>query len=144
MRPPRSLRLTPAAAHNRSDSCCGDSARGRKLRDDARSARACISSKQAGGPSEVYVRLDEGYGYTMDGDDFYDLMLDNIESTQTQRYTILEARWGSRGEASVLASHEFMDPWGRRQCVYHRYVLVEGSRGFRIAQFEVSQSRFRW
>lgn len=94
--------------------------------------------------SEVYVRLDEGYGYTMDGDDFYDLMLDNIESTQTQRYTILEARWGSRGEASVLASHEFMDPWGRRQCVYHRYVLVDGSRGFRIAQFEVSQSRFRW
>ncbi|MBX7131690.1 MAG: hypothetical protein K1X67_03315 [Fimbriimonadaceae bacterium] len=116
--------------------------------DDIRDAFERGSTRSLGylipSRSEVYVRLDDGYGYTMDGDDFYDLMVDNISATQTRRYMILEARWGSRGEASVLASHEFLDPWGSRQCVYHRYVLVDNGRGFRIAQFEVSQSRFRW
>jgi hypothetical protein len=93
---------------------------------------------------DVYVKLEDGYGYNMNGDDFYDLMVDNITSTRTLRYTITEVKWGSRGEACVLAAHEFTDPWGRRQCVYHKYVLTSDRRGFTIAQFEVRPDRFRW
>lgn len=96
------------------------------------------------GRSEVYVKLNDGYGYYLRGDDFYDLMVDNISATDTVRYTILESKWGSRGEACVWASHEFYDPWGRRQCVYHRYTLTGDRYGFSIAEFEVSPDRFRW
>lgn len=96
------------------------------------------------GRSEVYVKLNDGYGYYLRGDDFYDLMVDNIAGTDTARYTILESKWGSRGEASIWASHEFFDPWGRRQCVYHRYTLTSDRYGFSIAEFEVSPDRFRW
>lgn len=96
------------------------------------------------GRSEVYVKLNDGYGYYLRGDDFYDLMVDNISGTDTLRYTILESKWGSRGEASIWASHEFYDPWGRKQCVYHRFTLTGDRYGFSIAEFEVSPDRFRW
>jgi len=92
---------------------------------------------------DVYVTIDQGYQYSLQSDDFYDLMVDNLSTTRTQRYKIISARTG-RGTARIVAEHEFTDPWGRRQLVYHTFGLLEDSRRFTIAEFSSSQMRPAW
>lgn len=85
----------------------------------------------------VNIYMDDQYTYTLDSDDFYDMMQDNIQSTRTVRYSIDRVRT-HRDEVQVSASHEFMDPWGRRQCVYHNYRLEEDRYGYVITDFRSS------
>lgn len=85
----------------------------------------------------VNIYMDGTYCYSLNGDDFYDLMLDNIQDTDTVRYTITRVTT-SRDEAQVSASHDYIDPWGRRQCVYHHYRLERDRYGYTITDFLTS------
>jgi hypothetical protein len=91
---------------------------------------------------DVHVWVDGTYNYTMDADRFYDLMLDNVFGTRTRRYEITKVRtYGN--EAEVTARHEFLDPWGDREVVYHWYRLYREREGYVIRHFGTSRDT-RW
>lgn len=92
---------------------------------------------------EIYVTMENGYQYSLNSDDFYDMMVDNISSTRTIRYRVLNVRTGRDG-AKVIASHEFEDPWGRRTTVYHRYSLQRERRNYELVEFSTSPYRPSW
>lgn len=88
----------------------------------------------------INIYMDDRYAYSLEADDFYDLMLDNIETTRTVRYEIERVRT-YRGEAQVTARHDYVDPWGRRTSVYHNYRLEEDRNGYLITDFRTSWRR---
>lgn len=88
----------------------------------------------------INIYMDDRYAYSLQADDFYDLMLDNIETTRTVRYEIDRVQT-HRGEAQVTARHEFVDSWGRRSSVYHNYRLEEDRYGYTITDFRTSWRR---
>ncbi|MCX7800150.1 MAG: hypothetical protein N2109_07395 [Fimbriimonadales bacterium] len=91
---------------------------------------------------KIGVWIDERFAYALSPDDFYDLMLDNAFGTRTRRYDILEVRrW--RDQIRVLARHDYEDPWGRLDCVYHTYRLEPEGRGYVIVDFGSSAFRPR-
>lgn len=85
----------------------------------------------------VNIYMDSVYCYSLYADDFYDLMLDNALSTRTIRYSINRVTT-YRDSAQVSASHEFLDPWGRRQVVYHHYRLERDRYDYVITDFLTS------
>ncbi|MBS1721813.1 MAG: hypothetical protein JSS66_02275 [Armatimonadetes bacterium] len=88
-------------------------------------------------PTRGRVEIDAGWNnqYTIDADDFYDMMRDLVEGTRTIDYRIVDVcRDGSR--ATVTAEHVYTDSWGREACVRHQYGLREGRRGFEIVYFK--------
>jgi hypothetical protein len=89
----------------------------------------------------VGIYVDEKYSYSMSADDFYDLMLDNVTTTKTDAYDIVDVRTWHDDEARVVARHEFTDTWGRRQVVYHTYRLVAQRGGYFIVDFGTSADR---
>ncbi len=90
----------------------------------------------------VGVWIDEDYAYSLGPDDFYDLLLDNAFGTRTRRYDILEVRrW--RDQVRVLARHDYEDPWGRIDSVYHTYRLEWQSGRYVIVDFGTSSFRPR-
>lgn len=88
----------------------------------------------------VGIYMDSAYCYSLNADDFYDLMLDNIYGSQTRRYDILSVD-RSRDEIQVAAKHEYTDAWGRRCTVYHHYRLELSRSGYQITDFLVSNRR---
>ncbi len=85
--------------------------------------------------SRIAIRNENGRAYSINSDDFYDLMNDAVNGTRTRRYAIESVREG-RGGAQIVARHEFDDPWGRRDAVYHQYILEEDYRGgYSIVEF---------
>ena len=86
--------------------------------------------------SRVGIELDRYAQYSIDSDDFYDMMRDLIEGTDTRNYVIRDVRF-SRGQATVIADHEFRDPWGRNQRTRHYYGLREERRGYSIVSFRI-------
>jgi hypothetical protein len=89
---------------------------------------------------DVYVDLDNGHGYYLSADDFYDLLADNVRSTRTDGYRILDVR-RRNDSVRVLAAHDFMDTWGFRTTVYHVYYLVPERGGYVIREFRSSGYR---
>lgn len=77
------------------------------------------------------------YDYSLDADEFYNLMLDGIYNADTKRYEIVSVET-YRNEAEVVARHEFTDPWGRRSSVYHWYRMEESRKGYVITRFGTS------
>lgn len=88
----------------------------------------------------INIYMDDNYCYSLEADDFYDLMLDNIETTRTVRYEIERVRT-YRDEVQVTARHEYSDPWGRRSSVYHNFRLEEDRYGYVITDFRTSWRR---
>ncbi|MEZ5163752.1 MAG: hypothetical protein R2688_08370 [Fimbriimonadaceae bacterium] len=86
--------------------------------------------------SRVGIELDRYAQYSIDSDDFYDMMRDLIEGTDTRNYIIRDVRY-SRGQATVVADHEYRDPWGRTQRTRHYYGLREERRGYSIVSFRI-------
>ncbi len=85
----------------------------------------------------VNIYMDNQYCYSLEADDFYDLVLDNVQSTRTSQYRITKVTT-YRDSAQVSASHEYIDPWGRQQCVYHHYRLSNDRYGYVITDFLTS------
>lgn len=88
----------------------------------------------------INIYMDDRYAYSLEADDFYDMMLDNIETTRTVRYEIDRVQT-YRDEAQVTARHEYVDPWGRRASVYHNFRLEEDRYGYTITDFRTSWRR---
>lgn len=90
--------------------------------------------------STIDVLVQDGYWYRMNSDDFYDLMLDAIESTRTRNYKIVDVRRGD-GCIRVWAEHAYLDPWNRTRYTYHIAIFQEQRRGYELVQFEVRPDR---
>lgn len=88
----------------------------------------------------VHILVDGDYAYSLLPNDFEEMFEDAIESTRTVRYEIVSVRNNSR-EASVVARHEYEDPWGARRVVWHTYRLESERGGAVIREFGVSDSR---
>lgn len=87
-------------------------------------------------PTNGRIEIDvEGQNqYSMSSADFYDMMKDLVEGTQTDAYRIQNVyRDGDRG--SIEAVHEYTDAWGRTQYVRQTFGLKLGRRGYEICYF---------
>ena len=84
--------------------------------------------------SNVGIFLNEQYCYNLNSDDFFDLMWDNIKSTNTIGYNIIETRtYGN--EIRVMAIHRYRDPWGDTQSVRHVYKFIRYGDQYIISSF---------
>lgn len=88
----------------------------------------------------VGIFLDDRYSYSLSADDFYDLLMDGIQSARTRSFDIENVR--IRGNvARVTATHRFSDPWGQVNEVLHSYTLVDEGRRVVIREFGTSRAR---
>lgn len=90
---------------------------------------------------QVTLNVDGTINYAVQADDFYDMLVDAVESSRTSNYVIEEVTVGN-GEAHVFARHEYRDPWGQRMIVYHRFVLQEERGKAYIRFFRTSDNRY--
>ncbi len=89
----------------------------------------------------IALYIDGQYRYSLQPNDFYDLYMDGIKNVETQRYDILDVRYDGYNRAKVYARHEFTDPWGAVNTVYHTYSLERERGAYVIRQFETSSTR---
>jgi hypothetical protein len=87
----------------------------------------------------VNIYVDGRYSYSIDPDDFYDSTRDAIENVRTRDYEIVRVR-RSGGYVHVTARHEFEDPWGGREAVYHTYRLEPEGDRYVIREFGTTNS----
>ncbi|MCE9560230.1 MAG: hypothetical protein K8R88_14925 [Armatimonadetes bacterium] len=82
--------------------------------------------------------------YTVDTNDYFDMMADLIESTRTRRYNITSVNYGERdyGTVRVTAEHVFTDGYGNQRTNYHCYTLEKSGRHYEIVEFQSSDRRF--
>lgn len=89
---------------------------------------------------QIAIYRDGRYDYSINADDFADLLNDLSSNANTNRYRILETRT-NRNSARISALHEYTDQWGNRQRVYHS-IYLENERGnMVIREFGTSNSR---
>lgn len=82
----------------------------------------------------VQIQVENADTYDLRGDDFADMMQDLIEETHTISYKITDVHsW--RDGASITARHTYVDSWGRREVVEHRYGFRLTRDGYRIVSF---------
>ncbi|MCO5297183.1 MAG: hypothetical protein M9921_10030 [Fimbriimonadaceae bacterium] len=91
----------------------------------------------------IDIALEGQFAYSLNADDFYDMYLDLVLSTRTLSYDILDVRT-YRDEVTVLARHDYVDPWGRNDRVYHYYRLRRDRNAYFISEFGTSQNRFNY
>ena len=89
---------------------------------------------------EVYIELEDYTQYRMQARDFYDMMADMVETTDTTRYTIQDVQYDG-DQVVIYAEHEYRDPWGRRERKYHTFGLAETRSGYVIEYFRVDRAR---
>jgi hypothetical protein len=90
---------------------------------------------------QVAIMRDGRYDYSIGSGDFYDLVNDLAGNAETRRYRIDEIRTG-RNSMRVSATHEYLDPWGNRQRVFHLYYLERERGGYVIREFGTSDRRY--
>lgn len=91
------------------------------------------------GGYDVDIESEDGDNYMLSSNDFHDLMLDNMSTTRTVEFAIVQVQTFRAG-ARVRAIHTFVDPSGRTTRLQHVYVLEQDERGFHIASLQVSRS----
>ncbi len=92
---------------------------------------------------QIAILRDGQYDYSMDANDFYDLINDLAGNAQQSRYTIDQVRT-YRDSARIGAIHEYVDPWGRRQQVYHSFLLERERRGQMVIREFGTSDRRSW
>lgn len=108
-------------------------------RDDHRSLDRLVPRD-----GRVNIYTEGNYSYSLGANDFYDLYRDGIDNVQTTRYEIQSVQRDRDGNARVLARHEFTDPWGARQVVWHTYYLALEGRDYVIREFGTSYYHSGW
>ena len=89
----------------------------------------------------VTLSVDGTISYGVRADDFYDMLMDAVMNSRTIKYEILKVK-SNDDEAEVVAKHDYLDSWGNRQCVYHKFHLY-GERGnIVIRYFETTNNYF--
>jgi hypothetical protein len=89
---------------------------------------------------QVAILRDGRYDYSLNAPDFYDLLNDLASNAETRRYRIDEVRT-ARDSMRLIATHEFTDPWGNRQRVFHHFFLQFERGGMVIREFSSSDRR---
>lgn len=89
----------------------------------------------------VTLNVDGATVYGVSSDDFYDMLVDSIESSRTLDYEIVDVIT-MNDEADVIARHVFRDSWGERVSVYHKYRLVYERGKAVIRGFGSSRGRY--
>lgn len=91
-------------------------------------------------PRDTYVQiaLEDYTQYRMNSEDFYDMMADLVEGSDTVRYKVQDVRY-EKDQVVIITEHEYRDPWGRIDTKYHTIVLEENRRGFEIVYFKVDR-----
>jgi len=87
----------------------------------------------------VSLGVDNLPTYGVRADDFYDMMVDVISNSRTINYDILSVTTQGE-EAEVIAQHDFLDSWGYRQSVYHKYHLFREHGQIVIRYFETNRN----
>jgi hypothetical protein len=90
----------------------------------------------------VEVDLGREWRYQMSSDDFYDLLSDMVQGTDTIKYVYLGTRFNGR-EAIVFYAHRYRDPWGRQAEAFHTFGLEQRGRDWQITYFQSSQDDAR-
>ncbi len=91
----------------------------------------------------VHVQLEDDDDYQMRSEDFYDMLADIVEGTDTLEYRVRDVRYG-RGQYVIEAEHVYRDPWGGTDTKYHTIVMERDREGYEIAYFRVDRFRPRW
>jgi hypothetical protein len=78
--------------------------------------------------------MEGNYAYTLNADDFYHMMMDNIEATRTASYRITNVR-REGSQAEVFAQHDYVAPSGITATIYHHYRLARDRNGYYITDF---------
>lgn len=86
----------------------------------------------------IEIEMDYGNHYAINGDDFYDMMRDLVEFTDTTSYRIVDV-YRDGDQATINAVHEFRDSYGRIQCVRHTFGLENCGRGYEINYFSTDR-----
>ncbi len=90
----------------------------------------------------VEVDLGREWRYQMSSDDFYDLLSDMVQGTDTTKYVYLGTRFNGR-EAIVFYAHRFRDAWGRQAEAFHTWGLQQRGRDWQVTYFQSSQDDAR-
>ena len=88
----------------------------------------------------ITVELEDQPSYRMYSNDFFDMLADIVEGTDTVSYRITDVRYG-RGQYVVYAEHTYRDPWGRIERKFHTIVMERDREGYEIAYFRVDRDR---
>jgi hypothetical protein len=86
----------------------------------------------------VLIELECEGRYRVDSEDFYDLLRDAVENTRTADYDI-ERVFADGDGATVVARHQFTNPWGGWTTQWHTYGLERNRRGYEITYFKSSR-----
>lgn len=89
----------------------------------------------------VAIFMDHEYRYSINSDDFYDMLRDAVENVDTKSYHILSVNTFDDDSVRLEARHETVDPWGNRTNVYNTILLERENDGYVIREFGTSRDR---
>lgn len=82
----------------------------------------------------VAIYFDGDFRYSLETDDFADLLLDGADNVRTTDYRINRIAYEDRF-VKVYASQSYRDPWGVTRFTYHTFVLEKERRRYVIRAF---------
>jgi len=89
---------------------------------------------------DVAIFKDGRYDYSVNSNDFYDLLNDLSSNAETNRYEVVEVRY-LRNSVRLSTRHSYTDPWGNRQDVFHQIYMESERNGYVIKEFGTSSRR---
>lgn len=111
------------------------------LRDGFERGEPRTLSRLVGRSGQVAILRDGRYDYSVNVDEFDDLLRDLATNSRTQSYRVIDSRV-YRDSIRLVAQHDYIDPWGQGQTVYH-HILLSPERGdYVIREFGTSPSRY--
>ena len=111
------------------------------LRDAFEDGDPRLLSRLVARRGQVAILRDGRYDYSVSVDDFDDLIRDLVTNSRTRSYQVEDTR-AYRNQVRVVARHDYVDPWGERQTMYH-HILLEPERGsYVIREFGTSPTRY--
>jgi len=89
---------------------------------------------------QVAIFTDGKYDYSLNSEDFHNMVADNSKITPTVSFQVLSVRRGSDGQAVVECVHEFKNEDGGADRVYQEYRLQEEEGRYHITDFMTSHT----
>lgn len=98
-------------------------------------------SRLIGRDGQVAILRDGRYDYSVSVAEFDDLIRDLSTNSRTQSYVIEDSRVFN-DSIRLVARHNYIDPWGQAQTMFH-HILLQPDRGsYVIREFGTSPSRY--
>jgi len=87
--------------------------------------------------SRVNIYNEGNYMYSVNGGDFYNMLMDNIHGTRTQRYAVINVRIEG-DDAIVSARHDYYNPYNGVSSAYQMFRLRPSGEGYVVTDFMTS------